>query len=178
MNSKIIYKIVAFEGENEIFSEKLSFEILSSIVSRSPYSIDKDPLFRLLAKHPSSMVREEIAGRDEISEEVCELLSKDTSIAVLRNLTRSRAFKEFATFEILEKLIKSSYECAENIADDIESYQLVDTSKLAELILLHEDPQVLLSLARNSSVPKKILKKLEEHEDSAISDAAKNTLYR
>ena len=178
MNTKLVYKLVAYEDDKEILSEKLSFEILRTIISNFPDSFDKNPLYRLIAQHPSSCIREEIAYKDKISEEVCEILSKDISVTVLKNLTRSSGFKECATYEILERLIKLDSECAENIASDIESYQLVDVSKLAELIFQHEDPRVLLSLANNYAAPKRILKNLANHDDYAISSAAKKTLNR
>ena len=178
MNPNIIYKIVAFEDEKEIFSEKISFEMLKTIVSNSPDSFDQDPLYRLTAQHPSASIREEIAYKDKISEEVCEILSKDNSISVLRNLTRSSGFKEFASFEILERLIELDYECAENIASNIESYQQVDVSKLAEFIFQQEDPRILLSLANCYSAPKRILKQLANNDDYSISNAAKETLNR
>ena len=178
MKTKLVYKLVAYEDEKEILSEKLSFEILRVIISYLPDNFDQDPLYRLIAQHPSACIREEIANKDKISEEVCEILSKDNSVTVLRNLTRSNSFKEFGTYEILERLIKLDSECAENIASNIESYQQVDVSKLAELLFQHDDPRVLLSLANNYAAPKRILKNLAIHDDYAIANAAKKTLNR
>ena len=178
MKTKLVYKLVAYEDEKEILSEKLSFEILRVIISYLPDNFDQDPLYRLIAQHPSACIREEIANKDKISEEVCEILSKDNSITVLKNLTRSNGFKEYASYEILERLIKLDPEFAENIASNIQSYQLVDVSQLAELIFQQEDLSVLLSLANNYAAPKRILKNLANHDDYAISSAAKKTLNR
>ena len=104
------------------------------------------------------------------------MLSKDTSIGVLRNLVRSNAFKENATQAQLEQLIKLDTEIAQSIAGNVEGYEQADVNKLATLLAANDDPSVVASLAQNYSTPKKILKTLTTHSDPYVASEAKARL--
>ena len=150
--------------------------MVDNISNNWPDEESENDLFILMAQHPSSAVRQNIAYKDNISEEICELLSEDTSVGVLRNLVRSAAFKRFASESTIEKIIKTDVEVAQNVAGDVDSFQHADESKLAALLSENSDPQVLESLANNSSTPKKILKTLSNHPDPKIAGNAKISL--
>ncbi len=176
MSSSIKFTLQATDDGKEVFTAPLSYDALANIVSNYPDHDDSNELFLLAARHPAATVRENVAYKDHLSVEVIDILAKDTSVAVLRNLVRSNAFREHATHEMLEKLINLDIEIAQSIANYIESFQEADVIKLANLLATHVDPSVAGSLADNYSTPKKILKKLLTHPDPYVANAAKARL--
>jgi hypothetical protein len=176
VHSKLKFTIHASDDGKEVFTAPLSYEAFANIISNYPDHEDSNDFFLLAVKHPASTVRENIAYKDHLSSEVIEILAKDKSVSVLRNLVRSSAFKEQASHEMLEKLINLDIEIAQSIAGDVESFQEADVTKLANLLAVHEDPSVVASLANNYSAPKKILKKLLTHPDPYVANAAKARL--
>jgi hypothetical protein len=176
MPKKIIFKIVVLEDGKEKFSENLSYEAASNIVSNFPDRIESNEFFLLAAQHPASTVRENVAYKDKLTSDVVEILANDGSVAVLRNLVRSNAFRETASQDLLEKLISLDVEIAQSIAGSVESFEQADANKLAAAIATHEDPSVVSSLAGNYSTPKKILKTLINHPDPYVASEAKSRL--
>jgi len=176
MSSKLVFKLVIEDDGKEVFSEPLSYETLSNIASNYEDAEDSNKFFALAAQHPASSVRENIAYKDKISEEIMSTLIADKSIPVLRNLVRSEAFKENASAADIERLIHLDVEIAQSIAGDIDSYQQADASKLCAVILSMEDPSILASLAGNYSTPKKVLKELVNHPDPYVASEAKKRL--
>lgn len=173
MSKELVFKLVVSDSGKEKFSANLSFEMLSNIVSNFPDDKSSNDFLLLAAQHPASVVRENVAYKDNLSSEVLELLSKDSSIAVLRNLVSSGAFKENVTQEKLIDLIKLDTEIARRIANNIDSYEQADLSELATLISKHEDPSVVADLAQSYGTPKKILKTLLNHPDPYVSREAR-----
>lgn len=176
MISKLVFKLVVEDDGIPVFVQPISYDSVSNIVSNYEDSKESDDFFKLVAKHPASEVRENVAYKDKISPEVLTILIKDKSLAVIRNLVRSQAFKEYASAEDIERLMYSDIEVAKNIASDIESYQNADVGKLSSLILAMGDPAVLADLAYNSRTPKKILRELTKHEDPRVAAQAKRSL--
>ena len=176
MSSKLVFKLVVEDGGKEVFSKPLSYETVASITSSYEDAEESKDFFALVAKHPASTVRENVAYKDKISEEILSLLMTDKSIPVLRNLVRTEAFKENASAADIERLIHLDVEIAQNIAGDIDSYQQADASKLCAIILSMEDPSILASLAGNYSTPKKVLKELVNHSDPYVASEAKKRL--
>jgi hypothetical protein len=176
MSSKLVFKLVVEDSGKEVFTKPLSYETVANIASSYEDSDESNGFFALAAKHPASSVRENIAYKDKLSEEILSLLINDKSIPVLRNLVRTEAFKENASAGDIERLIKLDVEIAQNIAGDIDSYQQADASKLCSVILELDDPSILASLAGNSSTPKKVLKELLNHSDPYVASEAKRRL--
>lgn len=160
----------------EAYSTVLSYESVENIVSNYQDSEENNDFFALVAKHAASSVRDNLAYKDNLSAEVFEILSKDNSIAMHRNLARSNSFKENATQELLERLIQLDTEIAQSIAGNVESFEQAEINKLATLLAAHSDPSVVANLAENYSAPKKVLKTLLNHSDSSVASKAKNTL--
>ena len=176
MRSNIQFTIQATEDGKEVFTAPLSYDALADIINNYPDHDDSNDFFLLAAKHPASNVRENLAYKDHLSAEVLDILEKDTSVSVLRNLLRSNAFREHVSHEVLEKLINLDVNIAQSIARDVETFQEADVIKLANLLDSHEDPSVVASLADNYRAPKKILKKLLTHTDPHVVQLAKSRL--
>jgi hypothetical protein len=176
MSSKLVFKLVVEDGGKEVFSEPLSYETISNIASSYDDSKDSSKFFALAARHPASSVRENIAYKDNITKETLSLLKIDKSLAVLRNLVRTEAFKKNASEEDIERLIHLDVEIAQNIAGDIDSYEQADAVKLCAIFLSMEDPSILASLAGNYSAPKKVLKELANNPDPYVALQAKKQL--
>jgi hypothetical protein len=176
MASNLIFKLVVEEAGKDVYTHALGYEEISSITSSFNDSEDNNDFFALAAKHPSTSVRENVAYKDKISEEVVKLLAGDKSIPVLRNLVRTDAFKKYATLDEIEKLIHMDSEIASSIADNHESYEHADSAKLVTILMSIEDPYISYSLARNYNTPKKILKELLKHSDPNVVQAAKSQL--
>ena len=123
MSSNIKFTLQATDDGKEVFTAPLSYDALANIVSNYPDHDDSNELFLLAARHPAATVRENVAYKDHLSLEAIDILAKDTSVAVLRNLVRSSAFREHATHEMLEKLINLDIEIAQSIANYIDSFK-------------------------------------------------------
>jgi len=176
MSSDLIFKIIVSESGKEKYSANLPFETVSNIVSSYPDNKSSNDFFHLAARHSASSVRENVAYKDNLSEEIVELLAADNSISVLRNLVRSSSFRKNASQQLLEKMISLDVEIAQSIANSVESFEQADINELAALLVAHHDPSVALSLASNYSLPKKILKTLLNHYDSSVANEAKSRL--
>lgn len=176
MAKDLVFKLIVTNGGKEAYSANLSYEAVANVTSSFADNSENNDYFILAAQHPASTVRENLAYKDNLSSEVVELLSKDTSIGVLRNLVRSNAFKENATQAQLEQLIKLDTEIAQSIAGNVEGYEQADVNKLATLLAANDDPAVVASLAQNYSTPKKILKTLTTHSDPYVASEAKARL--
>lgn len=176
MHSKIKFTVHASDDGKEVFTAPLSYEALANIISNYPDHEDSNDLFLLAARNPATIVRENVANKYHLSAEVVEILAKDRSVPVLRNLVRLSVFREQATHETLEKLIKLDIEIAQSIANNVELFQEADVVKLANLLAAHEDPSVAASLADNYNTPKKILKILLTHPDPYVANVAKARL--
>ncbi len=176
MRSNIQFTIQATEDGKEVFTAPLSYDALADIVSNYPDHDDSNDFFLLAARYPAATVRENLAYKNHLSAEVLDILIKDSSVSVLRNLVRSDAFREYASHELLDKFINLDIEMAQSIASYVETFQEADAVKLANLLALHEDPSVVASLADNYRTPKKILKKLLMHTDPHVVQLAKSRL--
>lgn len=176
MSDKLLFKIVIEDNGKQVYAQTLSYETMSSIVSNYEDDARSNDFFSLAAKHPASTVRENVACKDKISEEIVTELINDTSISVLRNLVRSDAFKEHASHDVVEKLVKFDHEIAQNVAGDIESYQQVNATKLLAVLVALPDPSISYSLAGNYNAPKKVLKELLNHSDPYVASEARRRL--
>ena len=96
----------------------------------------------------------------------------------MRNLVRTEGFREFATQDVIEKLVKLDFEIAQSVAHNVEQFQQAETTKLHAILMGLSDPSIFYALAGNCNTPKKILKELANHSDSYVSAAAKGSLSR
>jgi hypothetical protein len=174
--SNIEFYVVAIQDGKETVKKKLSYEAVSNMVSNASDGSENEDLFIVASKHPSSNVREQVAYKDKLSDEVVDLLSEDKSVAVLRNLVRSQKFKDTASTDKLKSLMSLDVEIAYNIAGDLESYSDADKDELSTFILQHSDPYVLGALAGSYSTPKKTLKLLLKNSDPYVAAQAKSRL--
>jgi hypothetical protein len=174
--SKIEFRIVVVEDGEEVLSERLSYDILTTIASYYPDLVKSQQFFKFASKHPSADVRLQVAGKSKINEESCRNLIDDDSVAVLKNLVTNTAFKEIATLDVLKKYLELDKDLAETIAYDVESFKSVDILNLAEIVAANKDPSVVAALAGNKRAPKKVLRDLLDHEDPLVSERASESL--
>ena len=152
----------------------VNYDTLENIVSSLPDNDASSEILHALASHPSSKVRSSVAYKDCINEQTINLLAKDSSIEVLRNLVRNSTARDLLDFDIVKGIIDKDIECAESIAGYVESWG--DTKEIAQYLVKHPDPSVRYSLAYNSGTPKNVLKELAKDNDDYISNAAKENL--
>ena len=180
MKKDLVFKLVISDAGKDVFTLQLSYEAIANIVSSySPENKDtkeSNDFFALTAQHPASSVREHVAYNDNLSADVVNLLSQDSSIAVLRQLVKTSAFRENATEDLLDHLIKLDFEIAGSIASNVESFEHCDANKLAALLAAHTDPYVVVNLVQNYNTPKKVLKSLINHPDPYVASEAKARL--
>ena len=176
MPNDLVFKLVVTDSNKEVYETILSYEVISSIVSSYPDKEDSNEFFELAAQHSASVVRENVAYKDSLSIDVLNLLSKDKSIAVLRNLVRTNAFRENATQDEILDLINLDVEIAQTIANYVESFEKADINTLALALSKHDDPSVVASLAGNYGTPKKVLKTLVNHPDPYVANEARSRL--
>jgi hypothetical protein len=176
MSKNLTYRIQILDGKKEVYSSELSFSEIQEFTSSADDSFENEKLFQLAAHHPSEVVRENIAYKDNINEDTWEILSEDNSINVLRRLVNSESCKRYASNDQLEKWIKMDVELARNIASYIDRYENADIDELAKILCEHSDPSVVAELANNSDTPKKLLKILLKHSDSRVVANARRSL--
>ena len=145
-SGKLSFELVIMEQDKKVLEIPLSYETVSNIVSNTPDQKANNDLFLLAAHHPATTVRETLAYKDSLSEEVINKLAHDTSVSVLRNLVRSGGFREYATEDLLEPLISLDAEIAKNIAMNAEYFDNVSAKAIARMILENGDPAVIDSL--------------------------------
>jgi hypothetical protein len=170
------YRLSVFDGDKEVFQESISYEGMMSLISSCPDSDSYQALYDFAAAHPSSVVREYVAGKDNLSKKTVELLSCDKSINVLRALIRSSAFKKYAGDKLLMDFISLDPEIARSIAEYYEQFEMADSSKLTAALLQSSEPSVLAGLVGNYSTSKKIIRELVNHPDSYVASSAKDRL--
>jgi hypothetical protein len=176
MNKEIKYNLTITEDDKEIYSGAISYEAMSSIISNSPDLKYFENLYLAAARSTSSVVRENVAYKENLNKETVELLIKDDSISVLRSLVRNKAFKKYAAHEDVERLFLLDAEIAKDIAGDYVSFENADSDKLIKVILASNDPGVLYALISGYNTPKKILRELSEYFDPYVSSEAKTRL--
>jgi len=179
MQRNLTYKIVVTDDDdgNKLITElALPYEATYSLSSNLHDLVEYNELFLALALHPAPSVREAVAWKERISEEVFKILASDTSILVLRSLSRTESFKKYADDVLVRKLIELDSECAQNIASNYESIEQVEADDIANLLMKSRDPSIRLSLAGNYALPKKYLKILVSDRDPSVSQEAKRRL--
>jgi hypothetical protein len=154
----------------------LPYSSLASVISDARDSEENEGLFRAAARHPSSDVREAVAYKDNLDTETLEVLSKDPSPSVVRNLVGRAAFKRWVSSERLFELVQADPDVAETVAQNIEAYDNVDLSELARVLLQIADPQVRYALAGNYSCPKSVTKSLTRDPDPQVRREAQERL--
>jgi hypothetical protein len=176
MSRNLVYKISISDGKKELYSSELSFNEIQDLISSADDNLANEKLFELAASHPSEVVRENVAYKDNINQETWEILSEDTSINVLRRLVNSDSCKRNASQKQLEEWIKLDVEIAKNIAGYLDRYEEADIDQLAKVLSEHTDPSVVSEVASNSSIPKKYLKNLTKNNDPQVANNAKRSL--
>lgn len=176
MSKNLVYKISISDGKKEVYSSELSFSEVQDLISSADDSLQNEKLFELAASHPSEVVRENVAYKDNINQETWEILSEDTSVNVLRRLVNSDACKRNASQKQLEAWIKLDVEIAKNIAGYLDRYEEADIDQLARVLSEHQDTSVIAEIANNSDTPKRILKLLLKHRDPRVASNAKRSL--
>jgi hypothetical protein len=174
MAGDITVKVVILEGSKEVLSTPISFNSFASVVSDTADSESNQEFFALAAKHLAQNVRENVAYKDNLDKATVDLLSKDSSVNVLRNIVRTAGFKKYAKQDLIEKLIQQDADVAQTIAGDLESYEQADANKIIDLVIKLNNPYLINSIASNYSTPKKILKTLMAHPDPLVAFEAKN----
>jgi len=176
MKKEIKYNLTITEDGKEIYADAISYEAMSSIISNSPDLKYFENLYLAASKSTSSVVRENVAYKENLNKETVEILIKDDSINVLRSLVRNKGFKKYAAHDDIERLFLLDAEIAKDIAGYFVSFENADSEKLIKIILDSNDPGILYALVGSYNSPKKILKDLSEHSDPYVASEAKNRL--
>lgn len=87
MEKNITFKLVISDNDNAdcvIAETQLPYDAIANTISYLPDSNALNDFYKFAVSHPFPDVRENIAFKDNLSEEVFKLLATDKSIAVLR----------------------------------------------------------------------------------------------
>jgi uncharacterized protein len=137
------FELVIMEGNKRLYELPLSYESVQSIVSSTPDNKLNEDLFVLASQHPSAAVRQSLACKDTLSEQIISVLSNDFSVNVLRNLVSSNGFREHATHDVLASIISRDNQAAQTIAGGADSFDQVSAKAIAKLIKDNGDPAVI-----------------------------------
>lgn len=179
MHGNLLFKLVISDSDNadSVLAEiNCPYDAFGSVLSYLQDSPLLNDFFKYAVLHPAPTVRENIACKDKISEEVFKILAEDKSITVLRDLTRSESFRKFANEHLVRRLIELDSECARNIADNYELLEQVDSDVILQLLVNSEDPTIRYALVSNYAAPKRVVKMFLEDREIQVSDEAKRRL--
>ncbi len=174
--TQLRYKLVVMQADKLVEESVLSYDSIASLVSSMQDDPSSEEIYEVFSRHPASIVRENVAYKDNLNLATVTSLASDHSINVLRNLTRSQAFRQHATEDMLRKMIPIDTEVAQSIAGYIDSFENCNISKIVEFLLEIEDPSIPTALANNYNSPKNLLKMLTKHPDPYISSQAKRNI--
>lgn len=173
---KLEFTLVVTREDGTTIEASLGYSVVRSIAQ----TVDDHPsqmmLIDVLARHPSSSVRQEVASRDCLSEERIAALADDPDIEVRRAVRRSAAFCRWATTERLLEMSAGDVDFALQVACDVQCFDAAEIDRLAEGLAQHSDPQVRAALAEGWRTPKRILKKLLKDQDHEVGIIAQRTL--
>lgn len=174
--AQLVFELLISEGGSEALRLRLDYDTIETIVSRAPDTESSGDLLRLAARHPAWEVRQAVAYKDTLPEDVVTALANDASVDVLRSIVRSDAFQSIASDTLVRKLIAADPQVAETVADLIERFPGVNRATIAEELARHPDPRVVKAVAGNSSMPRTILRALREHPEPSVAEAARSAL--
>jgi len=147
----------------------LGFDMVAAIVSTLYDIRENQAIFDALVDHPASVVRTRLASKDNLSEKAILSLAKNTEAEVLRHLVVSSAFQEFATTEIILRLIGlNDSEMVATIAGRIDVFLSCDRTVLIEALMANPDPSIRFAVAENSPLPQSVHKRLLEDDDPDV----------
>ncbi len=168
---------IVFENDGKVIAtQNFNFCQIRDYVNSLDDSQSNNDIFKILAKHPSQEVRQQVASKDSLNMDVAQIFESEKSLNVIRSFVRSDSCKKYSSNELLVKWIALDVEVACSVASRLESYENADIDEILKILIKHSDPSVLNEIAENSSIPKKYLKELSKHKDTKISSAAKYSL--
>jgi hypothetical protein len=134
-----------------------------------------------LAKSGCVEIRKTVASYEELYGDTIEMLIKDNSIEVLREIVSNNQATEYLEKDDLIRFFKlGDTELLSSIAADVEryseQYEICELKWVCEQLSNHSDPSVRAMLAENEDVPMYILQKLSEDEDIDVASKAEATI--
>jgi hypothetical protein len=151
-------------------------DLLRDIINSCPDTEANSPLFEIMAQHPSSGVRQNVAAKECLSESAIAKLSEDADIGVMRSLCSNAKFRLHITEDIVLHLIATDRDCAEMIADNVDGFQNCDVDRLIKAFLSSADPERRLFLVNSYRLPAKLPELLREDPDPSVAAEAKRRL--
>lgn len=164
------------EVNGQATSYPVGVGLLRDIINNFPDVEASTPLFELMARHPSSGVREYVARMEFLSEEAVSLLSTDEDISVQRNLCGNEKYRRSATEDKVVPLIAKDRDCADTIASSVERFQNCEMDVLIRAFLDCPDPDRRLFLAKNSGISMRLMKQLSKDPDPSVAGEAQQRL--
>ncbi|MAI42727.1 MAG: hypothetical protein ACJ0Q6_05340 [Candidatus Azotimanducaceae bacterium] len=201
MNIKMIFN---YEGRDIEFSLADDDDTVVNSVYSVMYSEDeaniepKKELFTVLIKSKNPKLRAlavEKIDEDFYDDDTITKLMSDVYMEVLNVLVTTNRFKEIVTIDTLREIMTREvlhaqdeswgepeeyqlYDSRANIASYCQSFDLVSSDQIAQLVMKHCSNQdfVLLELARGMCTHRESLEILAQHNNSEISEAARERL--
>lgn len=174
--SRLAFSLLVTEDGEQRCTVPLSYDQVAGLVREFADTPANADLFRLLARHPAARVRESVADKRKLPEDVLAMLAGDPSPDVLRSLVGSEAFVAWATAQTLLAFIARDPQLASSIADSLGAFEVGNTAEVLEALLRHPDPSVPERLAGGYGVPKKIVRALSKHPDPGVAEKARDHL--
>ncbi len=168
MNAKLIINNLAITlGHRQL--EEIVFSLHDEPAMRD--------VFHALAAASSSEIRDDIAGKQNLSVKTRRQLIADTSLEVMRTIINSDEAREHMTLSDLERyLATGDTEILKALADDLNDFtqfhEVCESDWLCEKLINQPDPAVRYSLADNYDTPVFFLKKLTADEDIDVARKA------
>lgn len=161
---------------DEQISVEVSHVLLPEIIRGLDNSPDAMRFLDHLAIHPSSLVREAISRRDDLSKELMNRLLSDEFIDIVRNICNSESFFNFAeTSDVIKAAIRDM-ESARIIANYVSFLNSANRLEIYDHLIAHPDPSVRAALVDGINVPQHVVGKLCNDPDAYVREAASKKL--
>jgi hypothetical protein len=155
----------------------LGADTLADMVRMLPARQDASEVFDELAKCPFAKVREEVAGKGNLTDETVTVLAQDKNQAVLVALINNdEANQRIPASRIDELIAADDSEMLRVIFQNLQNMTQLDTARIFHLLAIHKDAAIRLEVARSSDTDAELLHHLARDEDPDVRDAALTTL--
>ncbi len=134
---------LSIDSKNTNESIEMSHSDLASIIGWLDNDLRHAIFFSQLSDHPASEVRCEVAGMSYMSNDTLELLARDTSIEVVRQVANNKRALKMFSVSLLQEMISRDVSIAIDIADNLDKVHENARRDVIQILLRHSDPKVV-----------------------------------
>jgi hypothetical protein len=134
---------LSIDSKDASDSIEISHADLAMIVSCSKDDLRHAIFYSRLFDHPASEVRFEVAGMSNMPTDTLELMARDTSIEVVRQVANNKRALRMFKVSLLQEMINRDVSVAADIADNLSRVHEDARTDVIQVLLQHTDPKIV-----------------------------------